>query len=99
MNHIVLCTFDLRNANRDDFSYAYAELARIGLIRVHKTGNGRHVVIPSTAVMGQFRGATSETVVRHVEEKVKVAFSNQKFQAEFFIVAGAEWAWSSVIAI
>lgn len=35
MTYAVFCTFDLKNANAIDYENAYAELERLGLMKIH----------------------------------------------------------------
>jgi hypothetical protein len=48
MSFFVLCTFDLKNANRQDYENAYADLEELGLKRVIVGDQGGKVVIPTT---------------------------------------------------
>lgn len=95
MSYLVLCTFDLKNATSNDYQNAYAELDALGLKRVQKTGNGGQVVIPTTAAMGEFNGASAASVRDHVCDQVRAAFARRGFKSEIFIAVGGDWAWGS----
>lgn len=56
MSYLVFCTFDLKGASSTDYQNAYADLAKIGLAKVHKDSAGGQHVIPTTAAMGFFNG-------------------------------------------
>lgn len=91
----VFCTFDLKNAISQDYQTAYADLDKIGLKKIHKTDQGNHVVIPTTAAMGFFNGNSVERVRNDIEAKVRGAFKTRRFTSEIFIVAGGDWAWAA----
>lgn len=95
MTYLVFCTFDLKNATATDYQNAYADLDAIGLKKVVKGGNGGNVVIPTTAAMGEFDGASAASVRDDISERVRVAFANRRFKSEIFVVVGGDWAWGS----
>jgi len=93
MSYFVLCTFDLKNANRQDYENAYADLEELGLKRVIVGDQGGNVVIPTTTVTGPFTGANASAVRDFVREKVKKAFAARRFVSEIFVLVGDNWAW------
>lgn len=95
MTYLVFCTFDLKNASTTDYQNAYADLQKIGLKKVQKSGNGNDVVIPTTAAMGEFNGASAAAVRDSVSESVKAAFAARRLKSEIFVVVGGDWAWGS----
>ena len=95
MTYLVFCTFDLKNATAADYQNAYAELDAIGLKKVVKGGSGGNVVVPTTAAMGEFNGASAASVRDDIAERVRVAFANCRFESEIFVVVGGDWAWGS----
>lgn len=95
MMYLVFCTFDLKNATATDYQNAYAELDAIGLNKIVKGGNGGNVVIPTTAAMGEFNGASAASVRDDIAERVRVAFANRRFKSEIFVVVGDDWAWGA----
>lgn len=93
MSYLVFCTFDLKNASRQDYTTAYNDLAKIGLVKVHQGGDGGQAVIPTTAAMGFFNGAGAKAVVESVRDSVRAAFNARRFKSELFFTAGGDWAW------
>ena len=92
MSYLVFCVFDLKSANREDYLYAYMDLGSIGLRKVVKSENGPNFNLPSTAVMGMFEGPNVDAVRTLVGKKVQGMFKMRGLQADFFIVASADWA-------
>ena len=95
MTYLAFCTFDLKNASTTDYQNAYADLQKIGLKKVHKAGNGTDVVIPTTAAMGEFNGASAVAVRDSITESVRAAFAARRFTSEIFVVVGGDWTWGS----
>ena len=94
MSYLVFCTFDLKSASSKDYENAYADLAMIGLHRVHKQSSGGNAVIPTTSVMGTFNGTGASAVCGDIRDKVKAAFNARRLKSEIFVTAGgSDWAW------
>lgn len=73
MSYGVFCTFDLKNADFQDYKNAYDDLEKIGLKRVMQ-GKSSEVVIPTTAVLGDFTGNSAASVRDYVRQKIRDAF-------------------------
>lgn len=95
MAYLVFCTFDLKEASATDYQNAYADLAKIGLARVHKSDQGNDVVIPTTAAMGTFNGNSAGSVRNDICDRVQQAFKARRFTSEIFVVVGGDWAWGA----
>lgn len=95
MSYLVFCTFDLKDASSQDYKNAYADLAKLGLSKVQKSGKGGDVVIPTTSAMGTFDGASAGQVRDDIRDRVKAAFTARKFKSEIFIAVGENWAWGA----
>jgi hypothetical protein len=93
MSYFVTCTFDLKNASRDDYTNAYAELSIIGLKKTIVAGNGSDVVAPTTMVMGKFDGDSAAAVRDSIAAAVTAAFTRRRFTSEVFVVSAGNWAW------
>ena len=93
MSYFVLCTFDLKNANRQDYENAYSDLEKLGLKKVIVGDQGGNVVIPTTTVGGTFTGANASAVRDFVREKAKAAFAARRLVSEIFVLVGDNWAW------
>jgi len=92
MSYFVFCVFDLKEANREDYLYAYMDLATLGLRKVVKSDTGPNFKLPSTAVMGMCDGRSVEDVRSIIGRKVQGLFKARGLQADFFVVASADWA-------
>ncbi len=92
MSYLVFCIFELKNATREDYLYAYADLAELGLKKTVKSDDGRSVTIPSTAVMGIFSGKSVNDVRSSLGNQVEDVFKTRGYGGEFFIVVSADWA-------
>ncbi len=95
MSYLAFCTFDLKNASRQDYDNAYSDLKQIGLERVVVASNNNNVVIPTTSAMGEFNGESVGSVRDFVRDKVKAAFKARGLTSEIFVVVGGNWAWGS----
>jgi len=95
VSYLVFCTFDLKGASSQDYQNAYADLAKIGLAKVHKADNGNNIVIPTTSAMGTFDGQSSATVRDDIRSRVKAAFTARRFTSEIFLVVGNDWTWGA----
>lgn len=95
MSYLVFCTFDLKNASRQDYDNAYSGLAKLGMKKVVKSDNGSDVVIPTTSVMGTFNGTSAGKVRDDIVSSVRSAFSRRGFTSEIFVVVGGDWAWGA----
>ena len=93
MSYLVFCTFDLKGASSQDYQNAYADLAGMGLKKVHKRGDGGEAVIPTTAAMGFFNGTSAASVVTDVRNTVLAAFRARRLKSELFLTAGADGSW------
>lgn len=95
MSYLVFCTFDLKNATAQDYQNAYADLEKFGLKKVVVSNQGNKVVIPTTAVMGEFNGENASSISTDIRNRVQNAFSSRGFKSEIFVVAGTSWAWAA----
>jgi hypothetical protein len=92
MTYLVFCVFDLKNANREDYLYAYMDLEALGLRKTLKSDSGPTFRLPTTAVMGIFEGRSVEDVRSNIARKAQDAFAARGLRADFFVVASADWA-------
>jgi hypothetical protein len=95
MSYLVFCTFDLQNANQQDYTNAYNDLEKIGLEKIVAGNKGNDVVIPTTSVMGEFNGDTASSVRNEIRNQIKEAFTSRGFDSEIFIIVGGDWAWAA----
>ena len=95
MSYLVVCTFDLKNANYSDYQNAYSDLATIGLKKVVVPTGGGKVVMPTTTTVGEFNGTSAASVRDYVLGKVKAAFAARGFSSEIFVAVGGDWAWGA----
>jgi hypothetical protein len=92
MTFLVFCVFDLKNASREDYLYAYMDLAALGLRKNVKSDNGPSFQLPASAVMGTFDGRTIEDIRTTVGKKVQGIFKTRGLNGTFFLVASTDWA-------
>lgn len=95
MTYLVFCTFDLKNASKQDYDTAYSDLAGLGLQKVRTADNGNTVVIPTTSVMGTFNGGTVASVRDEIKSRIVAALKARGFRSELFLVVGGDWAWGA----
>ncbi len=92
MTFLVFCVFDLAHATREDYLYAYMDLADLGLRQTVKSENGPSFKLPGSAVMGTFDGRSVEDVRSTVSKKVQSIFKSRSLNGTFFLVASHDWA-------
>jgi hypothetical protein len=92
MSYLVFCVFDLKNAAREDYLYAYMDLADLGLRKTVKSDNGPSFQLPAGAVMGTFDGRSIDDVRSTVGRKVQSIFKARGLAGTFFLVASTDWA-------
>jgi hypothetical protein len=92
MTILVFCVFDLTHATREDYLYAYMDLADLGLRQTVKSDNGPSFKLPASAVMGTFDGRSVEEVRSAISKKVQSIFKSRSLNGTFFVVASADWA-------
>ena len=92
MTFLVVCVFDLKHATREDYLYAYMDLAELGLRQIVKSENGPSFKLPAAAVMGTFDGRSVEDVRGTVSKRIQGIFKGRGLSGTFFVVASADWA-------
>jgi hypothetical protein len=92
MTYLVLCIFDLKDAQRDDYHYAFMDLGTIGLRRAIKSDAVPTFQLPATAVMGMIAGNTVDEVRTAVGRQVQGLFKARGLRADFFVVVCGDWA-------
>jgi hypothetical protein len=92
MSYLVFCVFDLKHAAREDYLYAYMDLADLGLRKTVKSDNGPSFQLPAGAVMGTFDGRNIDDVRSTVGRKVQSIFKARGLAGTFFLVASTDWA-------
>jgi len=92
MTFLVFCVFDLKHATREDYLYAYMDLADLGLRQTVKSENGPTFKLPAAAVMGTFDGRSVDDVRTTVSKKVQGIFKGRGLNGTFFLVTSENWA-------
>jgi hypothetical protein len=92
MTFLVFCVFDLKSATREDYLYAYMDLASVGLRQTVKSENGPSFKLPAAAVMGTFEGRSVDEVRTTISRKVQGIFKSRGFNGTFFLVTSTDWA-------
>ncbi|MCC6589048.1 MAG: hypothetical protein IT168_20290 [Bryobacterales bacterium] len=93
MSYFAVCTFDLKNANYDDYQKAYSDLAQIGLNKQLNSSQGSTITLPTTTTAGEFNGASAASVRDDLCNRVSASFSRRGFTSEIFISVGGDWGW------
>lgn len=94
MSYFFLCTFDLKNATRQDYENAYADLQKLGLSKVVVRTDGGKNVIPTTTVAGTFNGVSAVKVHDDLRQRIINAFRTRGFSSEIFTLSAGDWAWN-----
>src|SRR5262245_7779886 len=92
MSTLVFCVFDLNHATREDYLYAYMDLADVGLKQTVKSENGPSFKLPASAVMGTFDGRSVEDIGSTLSKKVQGISKSRGLKRTSFPVASGDWA-------
>lgn len=92
MTFLVFCVFDLKSATREDYLYAYMDLATLGLRQTVKSETGPSFKLPAAAVMGTFGGRSVEEVRGTVSRKIQGIFKGRGLNGTFFLITSSDWA-------
>jgi hypothetical protein len=92
MSYLAFCVIDLKNARREDYHYAYMDLAELGLRRSVQSDNGPSFRLPSPSVMGIREGKSADEVKSTLGKSVRDIFRSRGLQGTFFVVVGGDWA-------
>lgn len=93
MSYFVVCTFDLKNANYEDYQNAYADVAKLGLYKQITSSQGKKITLPTTTTAGEFNGTSAASVRDYVCDGVENAFAARGFTSEIFVSVGGDWGW------
>jgi hypothetical protein len=93
MSYLVVCSFDLKNASREDYLTAYAELEVLGLSTSLTWGENQKAKLPTTTAAGQFSGTSAQVVNDDLLSKIQAAFRKHGFTSEIFLSVGDNWYW------
>ena len=94
MTLLALCSFDLEDADADDYGDAYAELAKLGLNRRITSTQGSVIQLPTTMVAGEFTATSTGDLRDSLASQIKGAFQRRGFDSEIFVSVGDDWAWA-----
>jgi hypothetical protein len=89
MSTLVFCVFDLNHATREDYLYAYMDLADAGLRQTVKSETARASELPASAVMG-VDGRSVDDIRSTLSEGAGI-FKSRGLKGTFFLVASGDW--------
>jgi len=93
MSYFVVVTFDLKNADWDDYETVYQEFEKIGLDKKIISSEENKILLPSTTVAGMFEGISSSSVRDNIMNKCKKIFKYLRLHGQIFVVVGGNWSW------
>lgn len=93
MSYFVTVSFDLKNANTEDYVNVYNAFAVIGLQKQLKADNGVVVQLPTTTCAGTFNGASAGVVRDDLANRCSAAIEQLALSGEVFVTVGGDWAW------
>lgn len=95
MSYLAVLTFDLHNADSEDYACADRQLAEVGLSKRLTADAGGVVQLPYNTYVGSFTGVSAGNVRDYVRERAKQALMACKLRGRLFVMAGGDWAWGS----
>lgn len=93
MSYLTTVSFDLKNANAEDYVRVYNAFAALGLQKQLKADNGVVAQLPTTTCAGFFNGASASAVRDDLANRTSEAIEQLGLSGEVFVVVGGDWAW------
>lgn len=94
MSYFVTVSFDLKNAQWEDYERIYNAFAALGLKKQLNASNGNVVQLPTTTCAGEFNGASAGAVCDDLASRCKAAVEQLNLSGEVFVAVGGDWAWA-----
>lgn len=95
MSYLAVVTFDLVNAESEDYECIDGKFAKIGLTRSMKADNGNTVDLPFNTYAGKFEGTSAGQVRDYVTNQAELAMKSCSVKGKLFVAVGGDWAWGS----
>ena len=92
MTFLVFCVFDLKSATREDYLYAYMDLATLGLAPNRQVGQRPELQAAGGGRHGHVRRPQRRGRAQHRQPKVQGIFKGRGLNGTFFLVASHDWA-------
>ena len=94
-NHESICdsTFDLHNAESEDYDKAYSSLSRLGFSKYVRSDKGNSIRLPASTCAGCFIYTKAGLLRKKLAMQVQQAFEKEDIVANVFIAVGGDWAW------
>ncbi|WP_425803151.1 hypothetical protein ACHOLT_17265 [Desulfitobacterium sp. Sab5] len=95
MSYFVTLTFDLSDAEADDYENVKSELTKNGLYDTATGNSGKQIELPFNTYCGQFEESnnTSESLRNYFTDKESQVFNTCKVKGNLFVSVGNGWSW------
>ena len=100
MSWLVVLTYELYNAEIQDYELVNSNLVKIGLINEIISSGGAKSQLPARTFAGQFSkdaNNTSQDIVNYIEEKASSILSDLGLQGKIFVSVGDNWSWGELV--
>jgi len=96
MSFLVVVTYDLHQADSDDYQCVKECLKKIGLLDTTANIRGdEENKLPNTTAAGQFDGVDIKTVKEDIRSKVLACMKKCGVKGKFFITVSDDWTWGT----
>ena len=95
MAYLVVVTFDLKDAESEDYECVDKGLSGIGLGKTVTGNSGKNVDLPYNTYVGEFPGTDAATIAQDILDRVLKAMQQCKVNGRLFVAVGDNWAWRS----
>lgn len=93
---LVHVTFDLINANTQDYFNVRNELVKVSLKDWTFSDDGRFVDLPQNTFLAKYIGDSPMKIRDAVANNIKIIFERCEVKGKIFVSVGTGWAWGQV---
>ncbi|MGD8778592.1 MAG: hypothetical protein PVH88_06470 [Ignavibacteria bacterium] len=100
MSWLVVLTYELYNAEIQDYELVNKNLVKIGLINEIVSPGGVKSQLPLRTFAAQFSkdiNNTSQDIVDYIEEKALTVLREYNLEGKIFVSVGDNWSWSESV--
>lgn len=94
MSYMVTVSFDLKNAQTEDYARVYDAFKPLGLYKQIKADNGVAVQLPASTCAGFFNGTSAIAVRDDLATRLQTTVEQLGISGEVFVAIGGDWSWA-----
>lgn len=100
MSWLVILTYELYNAEIQDYELVNNSLIELGLINEIISSGGAKTLLPARTFATQFSkdaNNTSQDIVNYIEDKVSAILNDLGLEGKVFVSVGDNWSWGELV--